>query len=93
MLTFIRKITCQVACLCLVLVSFEVIDDSVWIRFVSFRWDSVIPPGTRLLVFASFDQAVVQEPDYFTAFQSFLIGSLSCYYRLLRFFVRASGST
>ena len=80
MLTFIREITCWVACLCLVLVSFEAIDDSVWIRFVSFLGDSVIPPGTRLLVFPSFDQSAPQAPDYFTAFQSFLIGVISCYF-------------
>ena len=80
MLTFIREITCRVACLFLVLVSFEVIDDRVWVRFVSFRWELVMPPGTRPLVFPSFNQSVPQGPDYFTAFQIFLIGSLSCYF-------------
>ena len=67
-------------CLCLVLVSFEVKDYRVWVRFVSFRWEFIVPPGTWPLVFPSFDQAVAQEPDYFTAFQSFLIGILSCYF-------------
>ena len=80
MLSFIREITCRVACFCLVLVSFEVIDDRVWVRFVSFLGYSVIPPGSRLLVFPSFDQSVPQEPDYFTEFQSFLIGVISCYF-------------
>ena len=79
MLTFIREITCRVACLCYVLVS-DRVDDRLWVRFVSFRWDSVIPPGSRLLVFPSLDKVVPQELDYFTAFQSFLIGSLSCYF-------------
>ena len=80
MLTFIREITCRVACLGLDLVSFEVIYDSVWVRFVSFRWQSSMPPGTRPLVFPSFNQVVPQEPDYFTAFRRFLKGSLSCYF-------------
>ena len=80
MLTFIRKITCRVACLGLVLVSFEVIDDSVWVRFVSFRWESIMPPGSRVLVFPSFDQVVAHEPDYCTSPQSSLIGSLHCYF-------------
>ena len=80
MLTFIRKITCRVAFLGLVLVSFEVIYDSVWVRFVSFRWNSVISPGTRPLVFPSFDQVVTTVPDYFTTSQSFLISSLSCFF-------------
>ena len=51
MLALIRKLTCRVACLGLVLVSLEVIDNSVWVRFVSFRWELNIPPGTRHLVF------------------------------------------
>ena len=80
MLTFIRKITCRIACLCLVLVSFEVKDYRVWVRFISFSWNFVVPPGTRLLVFPSFDQSVAQELDYFTTFQSFLIGIISCYF-------------
>ena len=80
MLTFIREITCRIAFLGLVLVSFEVIDDSVWVRFGSFRWNSVIPPGTRPLMFPSFDQVVTTKPDYFTTSQSSLIGSLSCYF-------------
>ena len=80
MLTFIRKITRRVACLCLVLVRFKVKDYRVWICFVSFRWTFVVLLGTRHLVFPSFNQSVVQGPDYFTAFQSSLIGVISCYF-------------
>ena len=79
MLTFIRETACRLACLGLVLVSFEVIDDSVWLRFVSFRWDSIIPPGTRHLVFPSFNQVVPQEACKLTSGQSSLVGGLSCY--------------
>ena len=79
MLTFIREITCRLAGLGLILVSFEVIDDSVWVRFVSFRLDSVIPPGTRLLVFPFFNQVVSTKPDKGTSVQSSLEGFLSCY--------------
>ena len=80
MLTFIREITCRVTCLGLVLVNFEVINNSVWVRFGSFRWNSVISTGTRPLMFPSFNQVVAQEAYYFTAFQSSLIGSLYCYF-------------
>ena len=80
MLTFIRKIKCRVAFLGLVLVSFEVIYDSVWVRFGSFRWNSGILPGARPLVFPSFDQVVTTVPDYFTASQSSLISPVSCYF-------------
>ena len=80
MLTFIREITCRVACLGLVLVSFEVICDSAWVRFVSFRWESSMPPGTRLLMFPSFNQVVPQEAYKVTSLQTFLKGSLSCYF-------------
>ena len=52
----------------------------MWIRFVSFRWKFVVLPGTRLLVFPSFDQSVDQETDHITAFQSSLIGVISCYF-------------
>ena len=101
MLTFIREITCSVACLGLVL-SCLVINDSVWVRFVSYRRESSMPPGMRPLMFPSFNQVVAQEPYQidFTAFQSSLIGSLSCYFvafavksRALCFFVWASEST
>ena len=80
MLTFIRENTCRVACLGLVLVSFEVIYYSVWVRFVSFRWKSSMPPGPRPLVFPSFNQVVPYEAYHFTASQSSLTGSLSCYF-------------
>ena len=80
MLTFIRKITGRVACLCLVLISFEVKDDCMWVRFVSFWWEFVVPPGSRSLVFLSFNQSVAWGSDYFTSFQSSLIGIISCYF-------------
>ena len=92
MLTFVRKIKRWVACLCPVLVSFEVKDYRVWVRFVSFRWKFVVPPGTQPLIFPSFDQVVPQEPDYFTAFQSSLIGIISCYFVALFVYMDHFGS-
>ena len=39
-----------------------------------------MPPGTRPLMFPSFNQVVPQEPYKLTSLQRSLIGSLSCYF-------------
>ena len=100
MLTFIRKITCRIACLCLVLVSFEVKDYRVWVRFISFSWNFVVLPGTRLLVFPFFDQSVAQRTGllhyvskFFDRHHLLLFCCRFCQHGELRFFLRDSGST
>ena len=62
-LAFVRKIPRRLACLGLVLVRLEVINNSVWVRFVPLRRAPVIPPGAGKLVLPSFNNCVAVAPE------------------------------
>ena len=80
MLVFVREISRWLACLGLVLVRLEVVNNGVWIRLVFLRQTTVIPPGIGNFVFPSFDNCVAVAPKKIGSAQRVLVGVLSGYF-------------
>ena len=78
MLAFVREIPRWLACLGLVLVRLEVVNNGVRVCLVPLRRTPVMPPGTGQLVLPSFNDCIAIAPKKIGDVLRLLVGVLSC---------------